>query len=129
MAETAKRRGKLLAIIGFLLFGITILVGSLIMAAYANPQYVRSISFIIDSLLMVLVSPSLMIVGIIMYFYGVAKVRRSRTSEPVLSASVPARKPDEKLESDKGFTPYQKISLTVSVVSIIISVLLRLLVK
>ena len=123
-----KRRGKRMILTSFLLFGITFLVIAFILAIYGQDSNKCSLPYAIDavsSLFMVIVSPALFATGSVMYLYGRKKAQTLLSSpapQPVSSRSNIV----EKSESRKRFTTYQKLSLAVSIISVVISILLSL---
>lgn len=120
-ADETKRRGKLLGVTGFLVFAITFLLNMIAVASYTDAQLHSSVSYAILAFLFLIVSPSLIAGGILMYLYGVTKssVAVSRTSESAESKIV------EKPESRGGWTTYQKTSVAISITSIVIAIILR----
>lgn len=81
----------------------------------------------IAALFMVVVSPALFTTGITMYLYGRKKEHTlsSPTPPPVSLEGNIVEKP----KSSETLTNYQKASIIISITSIIISILLRILIK
>lgn len=105
LTEILRQRGKRLILIGILLFSTDFLVSTVLVPL--NLEETNSVLFNIMAYVGLLVSPALFVAGVVMYLYGRSKTQTKRSRK-------------------HKWTSYEKTTVLLSILAIVISVLLRL---